>query len=169
MIALMFLAGAIVWLVVAALLALWIPSRLGMERFGWVVSLVLFPALLVAPITDQLIGNWQFKRLCEREAVIYLSDNWQDVKRAKSIDSGVSKRIGGYIVRIQVADSIYQNVDTKEIFFHYKTIFNYGGFLMDKMGLRLSGAPPSCEPENLYQVWDKINLSHLLQKGKLND
>ena len=166
MIALMFLAGAIVWLVVAVALALWIPSRLGMERFGWVVSLMLFPALLVAPIVDEWIGSRQFKALCEREAVIYLSSDWQEVRKAKNISPGQSIRLSGYLVRIQEREFKYKNIETGEVFLRYKAFYNYGGILMDKMGLRLSGAPADCWPTDVWKIRENINLQWLLDQGE---
>jgi hypothetical protein len=37
---------------------------------------------------------------------------------------------------------------------------------MDKLGLRLSGAPPDCWPKNYDQIWKEINLQQLLDQGK---
>ena len=166
MIALMILAGIAIWLVVVIALTVWIPRVLGE---GWprtVARLILFPVLLVLPIADEWIGRRQFKELCEREAVVYLFDDWRNVKRAKKIDSGYSKKLTKYLTRSQETEIKYQDMDTGRIFLSYKVFYNYGGFLMDKLGLRLSGAPPDCWPKNYDQIWKEINLQQLLDQGK---
>ena len=154
MIALMFLAGAIVWLVVAVALALWIPSRLGMERFGWVVSLLLFPAILVAPIADEWIGSRQFKALCEREAVVTLSPDWENVKRAKAIDDP-DIYLNEYAMPIKKRVVNYIDMDSGKVFAKYNYFYTYGGFLMGRMGLGL-GSSSSCSPKNRGEVLNML-------------
>ena len=114
---------------------------------------------------DEWIGSRQFTELCKREDAMHLSDDWRNVKRAKRLDT-LFGQLNGYATRIEYMESKYQDVDTGKIFLHYKSFYNYGGFLMDKLGLRLSGAPPSCRPNNYDQVKRKINIQQLLDQGE---
>lgn len=166
MIALMFLAAIAVWLVVVIFLCKWIPRWLGILRLTKAAQFILFSIFLVLPFSDELIGRWQFKELCERESVVYLSDDWQKVKWVKNISPAYSKDLNGYLVRIKEREFKYQNIETGKILFQYSVFYNYGGFLMDRMGLRLSGAPPDCWPKDEQQIRKKINLQQLLDQGK---
>ncbi|MFT4193545.1 hypothetical protein [Ottowia sp.] len=166
MIGLMFLAGIVVWLVVAFRLSRRIPLWLNMTRFVKTTQFLLFPVLVVLPVADEIIGRWQFKRLCERENVVHLSDDWHKVRRARSIDSSSPEKLNWYSVRIHKQEIRYQDIDTGEIFFSFNVYHNYGGLLMDRMGLRLSGAPPSCWPDGALEMYKKINLDQLVREGE---
>jgi hypothetical protein len=165
MIGLMFMAGLIVWLAAAIYLSIQIPRRLGMKRFKATASIMLFPILLILPIIDELIGRWQFHRLCEREAVIWLSPDWERVKRAKSIDIP-SDYLEGYLIRIQEQSFVYIDVDTGKPFFRYKAFHTYGGILLDRFGLRLDSAGTSCWPPNSTEMHRQVNIDQLIQQGK---
>lgn len=82
MIGLLFFFIAGIWVLVAIAISARLPRWLGVTRRTKTASLLLFPMVLVVPITDDLIGRWQFHRLCEREAVVALSPGWEKVKRA---------------------------------------------------------------------------------------
>ncbi len=165
MIGLMFLAGIAVWLVVVSYLSKWILDLLDPKWRKAPVRALFFVVLLILPMADEIIGRWQFNRLCERESVIYLSDDWQKVKRAKNVSLDQSLELAGYATRIQESELRYQDADTGKIFLRYKSFRNYGGLLMDKIGLRLSGEPTSCWPINDSQVRKEINLQKLLDQG----
>ena len=80
MIFLMVLAGIGVWLTAAIMVSKRIPRWLGVTKHTKLVSVLLFPVVLAAPIADDLIGRWQFYRLCNREAVVTVSPNWETVR-----------------------------------------------------------------------------------------
>ncbi|WP_284306776.1 hypothetical protein [Hydrogenophaga electricum] len=116
MIGLLFMAGIAVWLMVVIYLCRRIPRWLGLTRYAKVAGFVLFPILLFLPVADELIGLWQFSRLCEQESVIHLSDDWRKVERAKNVSSDRSERLRWYATRIHEREVKYQDADTKEIF-----------------------------------------------------
>ena len=168
MIALMILAGIAIWLVVVIVLTVWIPRILGA---GWpraVARLILFPVLVVLPVVDRWIGRWQFEKLCAQN-VMHLSPDWQNVKRAKNISPNYPERLRGYATRIQKSESKYQDIDSGEIFLHYNSYYNYGGFLMDNLSLALSGAPQDCWPKDYDLIRREIHLQKLLDQGEIND
>jgi hypothetical protein len=165
MIALMFLAGIAAWVVVVIVLTVWIPRVLPPGWWRAIARLVLFPVLLVLPIADEWIGRKQFAALCKREDAMHLSPDWREVKRASDATSPYLKKLSGYAVRIEENEIMYRDMDTGKIFLRFSFFYNYGGFLMDKIGLRLSGAPPTCKPSNYYQVTRQIDLQKLLDQG----
>lgn len=166
MIALMFLLAAAVWLVVVIALTVWIPRLLGP---GWprtVARLILFPMLLVLPAADEWIGRRQFKELCEREAVLYLSPNWRGVERAKEIRTQINTNC--YITNTQGTKYEYIDINTGVIFFSYSIYNRDKGFIMK----RVSWDTPErnfCKPKSLHEIYQEINVDKLLKNGEKND
>lgn len=129
----------------------------------WVVD-QLVAVLLVLPVADELIGRRLFHELCKKNSV-HLHENWKDVRRAKS-DEPTFGDLYHYPVRIRYMEVKYRDMDSGEIFLEYRLLHNYGGFLMDRVGLRLSGAPPGCDPIGYRDIWDKLDLQRLVDQGK---
>ena len=165
MIGLLFLFGIGLWLTVAILLSRSIPRWLGVTKYGAALSVLLFPVLLVAPVADEIIGRWQFKRLCEREAVVTLSPDWEKVKRARERDIP-SVTLSGYLIRIQSQRMEYFDVDTGKNFFTNQSFHAYGGFLAYRMGLGL-GTSTACWPKDSHQAYKQTNLDQLIKQGKI--
>jgi hypothetical protein len=166
MIALMFLAGIAVWLVVVSYLSKWIVGLLHPQWRKVPVRVFFFLVLLILPMADEIIGRWQFNRLCEREAVIWLSQDWRNVKRA----------IGSYHPREEVSEGmirIYKTVieyidkDTGIVFLRDISYSTYGGFLFDRLGLGL-GAAETCSSPTASEVYRRINLDYLVKQGEAN-
>ena len=163
MIGILFLVGIVVWLAVAVMLSLRIPRWVGMTRHTVVVSILLFPIVLTAPFADSLIGQWQFNRLCEREAVVTLSPDWEKVKRAR--DNGKPIRdLNGYVIPIQVQAVELVDLDSENSILNVKAFHTKGGFLM-RHGLGL-GLTDSCWPPNWVQVMNQIDSDKLIKQGK---
>ena len=164
MIFLMFLAGFVLWLTAAIMLSKRIPRWLGVTKHTKTVSVVLFPLVLTAPIADELIGRWQFNRLCEREAVVTLSPDWEKVRRARARDIP-SVTLDGYLIRIQSQRMEYFDVDTGKNFFPNQAFHAYGGFLAYRMGLGLGGST-ACWPKGDNEIYKQVNLDELIKQGK---
>jgi len=164
MIGLMFLAGIAVWIAIANLLSKRVPDWLGMDRFQKSARYVSFIILLLLPISDELIGRWQFHRLCEREAVVWLSPDWEKVKRAKTSDTTFTNP-KGYLIRIQEQSIVYIDADTGKPFLKSKMFHTSGGILFDRLGLGL-GTSTSCRPPDRSQIYMQVNIDQLVEKGK---
>lgn len=131
----------------------------------WFSPKYLFPVVLLLPIADELIGAVQFKILCNREAVVTLAPNWQDVKRAKRLPTNSYKR-RGYLVRVDESHFRYQDMDTGKVFFSFKHFSNGGGVLLDRFGLGL-GNSRTCGPDDQSEVQRKVNVSRILEQGEI--
>jgi hypothetical protein len=164
MIFLMFLAGFGVWLIAAIILSNRIPRWLGISKHRTVISVLLFPFVLVIPVADELIGRWQFNRLCEREAVVTVGPDWERVKKARA-DYLNRTEIGNSMIPIYLEVSQYVDVETKKVFLTIPHLYTYGGFLFGHLGLGLGGST-SCWPENWIQITNKLNTDQLLKQGK---
>ena len=82
----LFLIGVvIIWLLIAVAITLWIARRFKSSAMKIVSAVVAFPILLMAPLTDELIGKQQFESLCKQYAVQVI-----DVcHRCRSWDNGI--------------------------------------------------------------------------------
>lgn len=161
MIGLLFLAGIALWVTVAVMLARRIPGWLGAGKHMRLLSAASFCVILVAPVVDELIGQWQFHRLCEREAVVWLSPDWHQVKRAKLV-SLPRIEVKGALIRIYSQGSEYVDIDTGKVFMKHPYFYTYGGFLFDRLDLGL-GRSTSCLPKNSQEIEKKINFYELLK------
>jgi len=163
MIFLMFLAGFVLWFIAAIMLCKRIPRWLGVTKHGAIMSVLMFPVVLVAPVADEIIGRWQFSRLCKREAVVTLSPDWEKVKRARERDIP-SVTLDGYFIRIRSQRMEYFDVDTGKNFFTNQAFHAYGGFLAYQMGLGL-GTSTACWPKDSHQTYELTNLDELIKQG----
>lgn len=164
MIFLLFLAGIVLWLIVAIQLSIKIPRWLKVTKHSAVVSVLLFPVVLVAPVADEIIGRWQFNRLCEREAVVTLSPDWEKVKRAQDKKTPTIP-IDGYLIPIRMQQGEYDDMDTGRPFLSFKAFHTYGGLLVGRLGLGL-GQASSCWPKDLTKIMNEINSDLLIKNGK---
>lgn len=135
MIGISFLIGLTVWIMAAVMLSKRIPSWVGVTKHSTAVSVLLFPILLAAPIADDLIGRWQFYRLCEREAVVTLSPGWEGVTRAKRVDMP-PKYFNDYWIPISSQGGQYLDLDTGKVFMTTQLFFTPGGFLLQQLRRR---------------------------------
>lgn len=163
MIGVLFLIGIVFWFVVSVVLSRKIPRWLGVTKYGAGISMLLFPVVLVAPVADEIIGRWQFNRLCEREAVVTLSPDWEKVKRASQRDIPIVP-LSGYLIRIQSQRVEYIDIDTGVNFFTIQAFHAEGGFLFYKLGLGL-GTLTACWPKNSHQAYKQTNLDQLIKQG----
>lgn len=165
MIFLMVLAGIGVWLTAAIMVSKRIPHWLGVTKHTKVVSVLLFPVVLVVPIADDLIGRWQFYRLCDREAVVTLSPDWESVKRARRVSLPRSD-VGGTLIPIYSQGSEYVDIDTGKTFMTHPHFYTYGGLLFGRLGFGLGGST-SCLPKNAQAIEEMINFYELLKQGEM--
>ena len=161
---LMFLVGFGLWLTVAVMLCKRVPRWLGVTKHGAVISVLLFPVVLALPVADEVIGRWQFSRLCEREAVVTLSPDARKVKKARHNDDPVTE-IGGCAIPVRVQRVEYVDVDTGQPFLSFKAFHTYGGLLFGRLGLGL-GQATSCWPKEKTKILNELNTDVLLEQGK---
>lgn len=164
MIGLLFLIALVFWLFFAIKISQKVTGWLEMTWGITGVGLLVFPLVFVAPVADELIGRWQFSRLCDREAVTTLAPNWEKVKRAgeRAIPS---TPLTGYLIKITSQRAEYFDIDTGKNFFTNQAFHAYGGLLAYRLGLSLGGST-ACWAPGWVQVSKKLNIDQLLKQGK---
>ena len=144
MIGLSFLAAGLLWVAAAWWLCKRLPRSLGIQKHGiWLIA-VCFPALLVLPFVDHIVGMRQFEKLCEEQTGITVSPESSSVKRGDSTLSGAT-RLSGYAININLHKVSHSDLDTKKIFLTYNYFSTSGGRVA---GLALMGGKHSCAASN---------------------
>lgn len=148
---LIFLAVAGAWLAFAWFVAKRIPAGLGIKRAPKLLSALLFPLLVVLPFVDEIIGRWQFSRLCEREAVVWLSPDWRNVRRARIVyRTGDSPNSVVLPVEREVGE--FLDIDAQRVFGSFTSFSSRGGVLV-----RSWSKGQRCRPKNIGQIIQQID------------
>lgn len=163
MIALIGLILIVGWVWLALRISRPISGWLSKTKYGRVLPRLVFPVVLLLPMADEIIGRWQFHRLCEREALVTLSPDWEKVRRARRLDDPIVTT-KGYVIPIRLQQLRYEDIDTKQLFLTINVFHTQGGFLFGRLGLGL-GRTTSCSPDDRIQIFNKLNIDQLLKQG----
>ena len=161
-IGLSFLARFGIWITVAVMLSKRVPQWVGVKKYTKTLSVLVFPLVIAAPFVDDLIGGrWQFYRLCDRAALVTLSPDWKNVRRAIWQDAE-TKYINDYLIPVTSQGGKYVDRDTGKVFMSFCTLFTSGGFLRRNV-YGLSSQGPACHPKNIQEVQRHLNFSGILK------
>ena len=162
MIGLIVLALAATWLYVSARSARYVALRCKPASLSVFVGGAIFVALALLPFLDEIIGRWQFQRLCVSEAIAWVSPTASKVARARSDQSFLPRE--GYVFPIQEQAVAYKDSASGDIFYTVKGFHTPGGLLM-RAGLGL-GTSTSCWPKTADDTNANLKLNELLKRGK---
>ena len=158
------LAGSFLWLTLAIVLSLKIPRWVGAGKYRVVMSLTLFPLVMALPLADELLGGWQFYRLCNKDAVVTLSPEADQVKRARQ-EPETRRDLQGYLIPIHTWEGQIIDADTGKVFMSTQSLFTSGGLLRRYL-TGPEGQATSCHPKNYHAVQKKLSLFELLRLGE---
>lgn len=140
-----------VWLVCCFLVALLIYKILPKRWWRLVFACVFYFALVASPLHDEILGRFEFDRLCKENSKIEfnpLTARGRTVYLAES----ENELIKGRWVDFSVQEWKYLDVKNHEPVLRYKDIFSGSGKLMTKFVFSDSGTPlhtimrESCTP-----------------------
>lgn len=163
MIGLIALLILVSWISICIYLARRLPRWIGVVRHSAFISTATFFVLFTALGIQDIVGLWQFDRLCSTNAVVWVGPNAREVKRAFET-SPATKELLGYWIRIREQRAEYSDADTgkpflSEIGFHTK-----GGLIVEMLSL---GNVRSCWPKANREVFKELDIDNLLAQGKL--
>jgi hypothetical protein len=146
------LAVAFVWGAVALFIATKVTQRV--RRRGWVnaARVALFLALLPLPLADEIVGKWQFERLCRDNAEIKLNLATAG-GRTVHYQSQPPSEVSGTWIPVRTLPQRFVDATTKELVVSYDILRASGGRIVRLLGLSGSGSGPllfegSCAPRN---------------------
>ncbi len=162
MIALLFYGVIALWALVAIYLGCKFPRWFKLKQ-AW--ALLFTPLVFFAPVVDEVIGRWQFKQLCEKEAVIWLSPNWKSVEAVRDASPELFSEAEWTVISIKIQHEKLVDAKTGQAFMLYSALHTKGGFVLNKMGAGL-GNTRSCWPKNRDEVSKMIEIDKLIKNGK---
>lgn len=113
---------------------------------------VIFVALLALPVLDEVIGGFQFRALCEREAVLVLGVTNPAGRVARYKAEPSNARVSGTAIPIFRSHIEYHDATTAELIAQYDSYVAKGGLLVRTLGISESNSPltigsPVCSGE----------------------
>jgi hypothetical protein len=162
MIGLGVLSIAAVWLFVAAKIARRASNWFPLRQASGVVGTVAFVCVAALPFTDEIIGRWQFQRLCASDAVVWVHPNAAKVIAARK--ASTSRNIAGFVFPIHEQVSEYVDSVSGEPFLRVRAFHTPGGFIM-RAGLNM-GSSTACWPERWTEPYRTLRLDELLKRGE---
>ena len=160
MIGLLFLGAAILWLLAVYHVAKSAPRWLHVKRHVRLTRAVVAIALLVGPFLDQIVGMRQFDTLCKERAVVTVTPEARQVKRAKELPLRRFE-LSGYWVPIVVWQATYLDADSGKEFAHFEVLHTKGGRVARLM---LLGGDYSCSPPSPNAL-NEIDIDRLVKEG----
>ena len=156
------LALAAAWLFVSARVARYVARTIRRPYVSFISGVFTFFALAILPFVDEIVGRWQFQRLCAQEAAVWASPDAARVIAAKQ-RIGFSDR-KGLIFPVREQTSAYIDSATGKVFYSVTSFHTPGGFLM-RGGLGM-GNSKSCWPETRSEKEFGLDIDAMLRRGE---
>ena len=135
------IALAIAWLAVAVAITRWTTRRFRSTALKLVSSLLVFPVLLVAPLTDELIGAHQFETLCKKDGRPEPVALEKARGLALLVNLGQFQPVADTILETQAAMYTYSDVQSEKPILRFHTYRTKGGWLIRALGFSETNAP----------------------------
>ena len=152
MVGLIFLAivGLWVWLAFKASKA--VSSRITPGRWRRPVTVLLFLVLLPLPVLDEIIGGFQFRALCEKNAKLKFNVDPATLKdkSVRAYAKPSHEIVGGTLVEITHSHEIYRDAEGGQDLLSFDSYRAKGGLLIRLLSMDDNMMPmtftSSCDP-----------------------
>jgi energy-coupling factor transporter transmembrane protein EcfT len=146
---LIFFAVIGIWFFIVLGVIFWIAKKLPERWWRIPISLLFFIVVLILPIIDEIVGGWQFKRLCEANSEIQVNRTTAVGKTVYFVPQPAVE-IENKFVRIVLKTHKFVDSTTNEVVVSYKTFRANGGVLFKHIS---QGRVPlifngTCVPKN---------------------
>ncbi len=113
--------------------------------------MVLFVVLTSSLFIDEVIGNWQFQRLCRENSTVYIAPDAKG--RTVYLAGTISEPVNEFWLRGKIRKRRYVDVKTKKTIVSYNLLHWDGGWFMRAIKWNGGSSPlfykGSCFPQNL--------------------
>jgi hypothetical protein len=124
-----------IWIALAVLICRRIPRWFGAQQHHTIVSVAVFPFVLIAPVADEIVGNvYMETKLCSDAGRLIVLKAMESVHRAER--RRLPDETVWFGIPITKLQANYVDLDTQEIFAYTRSYVTYGGILM-RLGLNL--------------------------------
>lgn len=159
-----FFIGAL-WLAFVVWLTIYITKKLPIDTWRVPVALVLFAMLMPFPLIDEIVGKWQFEKLCKQNSTIHVDQNSALGKTVYFLPQP-SQEIQGTWVRVVLQPKNFIDSKTNESVVSYSILQADGGMLVRLFSISEGRVPlifiGSCHPrENVKDLLKRLNINAL--------
>lgn len=149
---LLLVLGFWIWVCVVVTRALFFkpPAKTWRSLLG----IMVFVALLVAPVGDEIVGGFQFRALCEKNAVLHMGVEKPEGRLAKESIGPVNEIVPGTTIPIYHTGVEYTDIKSGELVVKFDKYVAKGGLFIRTLGISESNSPitmghHSCSPEQV--------------------
>jgi hypothetical protein len=125
---LIFFAVIGIWFFIVLGVIVWIAKKLPERWWRTPLSLLLFIVVLILPIIDEIVGGWQFKRLCEANSEIQV-DKAMAVGKTVYLAEAPDVEIKSAWMRVVLKPWMFLDVATDDLIISYNTLKANNSFL----------------------------------------
>jgi len=105
------------------------------------VACTLFIALLVLPVIDEIIGGFQFRALCEKNATLRLGVKNPAGRVTRYSDGPIDAPVAGAAIPVSRSHIEYHDVATGELVAQLDRYVAKGGVLVRTLGISENNSP----------------------------
>ena len=144
---LIFLGLLVAWLLVAGRISAALLRKFPVTRWRGPVGAAVFLLVAALPAADEIVGRWQFARLCDAQARVVVAPGASSVAVARAGPRAMD-RLSGYAIPIIRQVDSYVDAATGAPFVSTTRFHTEGGLVM-RLGLNM-GSSTTCRasPEN---------------------
>ena len=149
---LLIVVGLWVWACVAMTRALLrkVPSKGG----RWLVAPIAFFVLLALPVVDEIIGGFQFRALCEKNAVLHIGIANPEGRVTKFSANPANEIVPRTAITIYHTQVEYTDVNSGELVVQFHRYVAKGGVFIRTLGISEGNSPitmgrSACSPEQV--------------------
>ena len=150
------------WLWVSVAVARWAYRKVRSPRIRLLAGFVAGTLTLVFPVLDEVVGAWQFHRICQQHAGQFIDEaNAKD--RSVTFEGATTNVDTGTLVEIRMNTKTYRDVETKRVLARHHVVKAKGGLLIRTLGISETTAPlvfPTyCAPRNQDEWRRRLNVT----------
>lgn len=152
----------LIWIKICAALSRKITINIKSRTKKITGRLIIFFILLPAPLSDELVGLFQFKSLCKQYAVVSIDEQNAANRQVRVEIRDRDTYAKGTALKIYIDPYVYRDIETNKIIVRYNTLQAEGGWLMRLLGISETNAPllfkPFCAPVDAHAFKKKYNI-----------
>lgn len=152
----------LVWIKICAALSRKITRNIKSRIKKATGRLIIFFILLLAPLSDELVGLFQFKSLCKQYATVTIDEQNATNRKVRYETRSQDNYAKGTAVKIRIDPYVFRDVETNKIVVSYNILHAKGGWLINLLGISETSAPllfeSGCAPVEAHAFTKKFNI-----------
>lgn len=150
------------WLVLSLLVVRYFAGYINNPVLRWFGCFFAFAFLMIAPVLDEVVGGWQFSRLCEKYTKVYVNEERAKGRKVFYVRRGEDRFLDGVAVKVRIDPIVFADSETGEVLVKYNELHAQGGWLIRFLGISESNSPllfdAGCAPFDQDMILENLNI-----------